>query len=154
MSAAEVITVLMQNVSRQGWFQQATTPFVGSVSADGFRVSRVARERDSFNPMLYGRIRQDPIGSTLHVTMTLHPIVWTFMTIWSSALGIFVWRDPTPLHGVEFLASVLFILAPWLMAAIFFPSGAAKSRALLETCLRSAGQNESDDRTDHSVSQL
>ncbi len=141
MSAAEVTAVLMRSVSRPPWFRRPKTPFVGSVSEGGFRIVRVVPGQDSFNPMLYGRMRQDPAGSTVYVTATLHPIVWTFMTIWSTALTIAMWRDSNPPHGAAILFALLFILAPWLMAAAFFPSSAAKSRALLESCIHSPAAN-------------
>lgn len=142
MSAAEVVTALTKNVSPIPWFRKSETPFIGSVSTDGFRIIRVVRGRDSFNPMLYGRIRQDPTGTTLQVTATLHPFVWTFMTMWSAVLGISMWRDSNSPDLSWILASVLFVLAPWLMAAVFFPPGAAKSRALLETCLRPVASSD------------
>jgi hypothetical protein len=142
LSVSEVVTALSQNVSRQPWFGHASTPFVGSVSVESFRLMRVVRELDSFNPMLYGRIRQAPTGSTLHVVATLHPIVWTLMTVWSSAFTVVMWRGGSPPNGVDVLITVLFILGPWVMAAAFFPSNFAKSRELLETCLQTSGRKE------------
>src|SRR5262245_32584504 len=82
----EALEAIRGSVSRADWKWRAiaNTPFVGKVYDHGFRILRVVRGRDSFNPVLHGRFRLDARRIKLRVLMTFHPLVWLFLLGWSS----------------------------------------------------------------------
>src|ERR1041385_6618172 len=87
LTAKEASAALSDNVSPRRWFNYPDTPFAGEVSGIRFRITRVVRGRDSFNPVLYGRITSAPAGSRVRITMTLHPVAWIFLVAWSGVIG-------------------------------------------------------------------
>jgi len=127
----EAVAALVANVSRPRWFRHPTTPFIGRVWDSGFRLIRVVHGRDSFNPMLYGQLSPSPKGTHVRVIMTLHPVVWAFMAIWSGFLGHAYLSE-----GKQEILVLAFLLFPWVLAACFFPYGVRASKDLLRKCLR------------------
>ena len=57
------------------WPAKASKPFEGTVSPTGFTISRAIRYRNSFLPLINGRFAATPTGTTVMVTMKLHPLV-------------------------------------------------------------------------------
>src|SRR4030095_1988175 len=104
----------------------------------GFRIMRVVRGRDSFNPMLYGRFQTSPEGTRVRVVMTFHPIMWLFILGWSSYFMYLLTTD-LRLHASLSTGALIMLLAIWAMALPFFYSNAARSRELLEKCLDADG---------------
>src|SRR3989442_13363605 len=65
----------------------ATPPFIGKIEGDSFRVRRDIHYRNSFLPLVWGRISSVPMGTHISVTMFLHPMVALFMAVWVFGLG-------------------------------------------------------------------
>jgi hypothetical protein len=62
--------------------------FEGVVAGDTFRIIRVVRGRNSFRPVLHGRIESAPSGGTrVVVSFRLHPIVAVFMAAFLVVTG-------------------------------------------------------------------
>jgi hypothetical protein len=62
--------------------------FEGTVSDREFRVTRVIRYRNSFLPVVRGRIEDAADGARVEVSMRLHPAVFGFMLLWFGFLTI------------------------------------------------------------------
>ena len=125
-------------VGRPNWLgvpPRDSVPFFGTVGSTRFRIMRVIRGRDSFNPVLYGRFLSDNHGTRVRVVMTLHPFVRAFLAIWSfftSRYAILAIRDHFP---ADFYGGLGFLLFAWLMAVPVFYYDAAKSKRLLRESL-------------------
>src|SRR5439155_14819630 len=113
-------------------------PFLGTARASSFRLRRDIRYRNSFLPLVWGRIVPSGVGSRINVTMFLHPLVALFMIIWFSGLGygiVKLWvhrKEAVPFAVLVPAAMFLFGVA--LMLICFFPE-AIKAKRLLESAL-------------------
>jgi hypothetical protein len=127
---------------RFGLAKDAGPPFIGSVEAGTFDLRRVIRYRNSFIPLVRGRITSAPMGSRVDVTMSLHPVVAVFMALWilGTGFGALAMLD-TP-SGQERSTAMLLLamlaLGVVLVVGGFFPE-AAKTRRLLERALAGVG---------------
>lgn len=128
LTTPEAAAALQAATSRQRWFRLPSTPFVGRVRPDGFRLLRVVRGRDSFNPALYGTFVRTEGGTKVKVLVTLHPLVWGFLVLWT---GGCVWN----LRSSSDWGSIAFLVSPWVLAPIFFSRGWRASREALVRCL-------------------
>ena len=66
-------------------------PFEGQIEGNAFKISNIIRYRNSFNPVLDGKIRDDLDVSTLQITA--RPIwfvafLWTFLLVGTGAGGV------------------------------------------------------------------
>jgi hypothetical protein len=104
-----------------------TAPFIGSVSDDWFKIHRDIRYRNSFLPMIRGRVTPNGFGSRVDVTMSLHPLVGLFMIFWLGGVGLsaFAIRSASSVIPVG-----MFIFGAALTAAGFFPE-AMKAKQLI-----------------------
>lgn len=62
-------------------------PYQGKISESYFEISRIINYRNSFIPVIKGRIYPDGTGSKIHIEMTMHPFVMVFMGIWLGIVG-------------------------------------------------------------------
>jgi hypothetical protein len=62
-------------------------PFIGVVQDNSFKVRRDIRGRNSFLPLVWGRLICIPTGTRVSVTMFLHPLTALFMMVWLGVLG-------------------------------------------------------------------
>ncbi|OFZ19107.1 MAG: hypothetical protein A2X94_10180 [Bdellovibrionales bacterium GWB1_55_8] len=60
-------------------------PFEGTFAHDSFKVTRVIRYRNSFLPVITGRLEWTGEACRLSLNMTLRPFVRAFMLIWLGA---------------------------------------------------------------------
>ena len=90
MSAEGVIAVLNDATEPAKWFRLSTQhrTFQGSITGDGFRITRIVHYRNSFLPVIRGRLRPGPAGVTIAVTMSVHPFVTVFMCVWFGGVGL------------------------------------------------------------------
>lgn len=65
----------------------ASTPFIGSVQDESFKIRRDIRYRNSFLPIIWGRVTQNGVGARVYVTMFIHPLVAFFMIFWLGMAG-------------------------------------------------------------------
>lgn len=69
--------------------------FIGSVMDDCFKMRRNIRYRNSFLPIIRGRIASYGVGTRVSVTMFLHPIVAIFMIFWLGMIASVAVSHPT-----------------------------------------------------------
>lgn len=110
--------------------------FQGQLHERGFRLSRVIHYRNSFLPLIYGRFEEDPLGTTVHVRMHLHPLVLLFLVVWVTVFTFIVlniaWDANAPLGVLSGVAILLLIMG--IVTAVFWYE-ARKARAKLEAIL-------------------
>jgi hypothetical protein len=72
----EIVDRLKAVTSRFLWYKwpPKDKDFVGTISLDGFRIHRNIRNRNTYLPLLVGKIYVHNEGSEIVVTMSLHPI--------------------------------------------------------------------------------
>src|SRR5262245_5717895 len=68
-------------------------PFVGKVRDGSFKIQRDIRGRNSFLPVVWGRMVGTPSGTRLKVIMFIHPLVVIFMAIWFGMAADFAIKD-------------------------------------------------------------
>src|SRR5436190_19553730 len=59
--------------------ERATPAFIGTVQDASFRIRRDIRSRNSFLPLIWGRVVPIGTGARVSVTMFIHPLVALFM---------------------------------------------------------------------------
>lgn len=62
-------------------FERNTRPFTGAIRGDSFDVMRTSRGRNSFRPLIRGRVEATTNGTRLHGTMRLHEAVVAIMAV-------------------------------------------------------------------------
>jgi hypothetical protein len=87
--------------------------------------------RDSFNPMLFGRFSPSAHGTRVRVVMTLRPIVWVFMVLWTILIECLAFG-----RGRITFMGVFFVLLPWVLAIPLFFYNVVRSKRLLWQCLK------------------
>lgn len=67
-------------------------PFLGTVECRSFRIRRDIQYRNSFLPLIRGKIISTPTGSRVNVLMFMHPFSMIFMLVWFGFLVSAQWR--------------------------------------------------------------
>jgi hypothetical protein len=74
--------------TRSLFSQPSVTPYEGTVSESGFKITRIINYRNSFLPVLRGRFIAEPPGTVVKITLSLHPAVAVlfvaFLGFWCS----------------------------------------------------------------------
>jgi hypothetical protein len=139
LSAQQIADNLRRIVGRANWFglpPRNAVPFFGKVTPAGFKIMRVVRGRDSFNPVLYGQFSSIGQHTRIRVVMTLHPLVWGFLAFWFVITGHIALDGLRNHDTADFYGGLSFFLVAGLMTALGFYHGAAKSRRLLRESLQ------------------
>ena len=125
----------LQSVKESFWKRpEDAPPFIGKIEGNAFRMHRNIRYRNSFLPQVRGSVVSTPVGTTLRITMHLHPVAAVFMLVWLGAVATGALAAFT--SQCESIASAL-IPAGMLVFGIaltvggFYPE-AFKARRLLE----------------------
>jgi predicted phage tail protein len=105
----------------------ATTPFIGSVDVESFKIRRDIRYRNSFLPMIWGRIMPNGFGTQVSGIMFLHPLVALFMIFW---LGMARFGAVSAASMSSMVPSGVFLFGVTLMVGAFFPE-AMKAKTLI-----------------------
>ena len=115
--------------------------FIGTANGDRFRFRRDIRYRNSFLPVVLGRVTTVPTGVRVDVIMFLHPIVAVFMLVWFSgvgyAVGLTAWtllRTPRD-APIGFLVAMAILVFGVVLVGTGFFSEAREARRLLEQAL-------------------
>jgi hypothetical protein len=116
-----------------GWLsgRKSGQPFQGRLKHHRFRLMRNIDHRNSFLPLIRGRIDQEPGGSRVSVILYLDPFVAIFMLGWLILVGRSAW----PPTGERFMPAGMFLFGLGIILAGFIPE-ARKARRLLEAALR------------------
>lgn len=94
-------------------FGPAACPFEGRADGDGFDIQRVIGYQNSFVPRIRGTLEPAATGSCIRASMSLHPLVIAFMTVWFS--GVILIGLPIALLGIAGPAPAPFHLIPVAM---------------------------------------
>jgi hypothetical protein len=70
-------------------FKREANPksFEGVVLQDSFKIYRLIYYRNSFLPIIIGKLEPVPGGTRITITMRLHPFVAVFMAFWIACVG-------------------------------------------------------------------
>jgi hypothetical protein len=120
-------------------FETPLVPFIGHVDSESFQIRRDIRYRNSFLPIILGRVEATPAGSHVRVTMRIHIFVAMFMSIWFSGVGFAIWATTIggKSHGTFSFGGPLgmFAFGIALVSFCFFPE-AMKAKKIIETTLK------------------
>jgi hypothetical protein len=126
-------------------FSKATpddTAFLGKIDGQSFYLQRDIRYRNSFLPLVWGKVHSGRFGTQITVTMFLQPLVAIFMLFWLSGVGFGGWQMILKSHGAgtpnSFVPLGMFIFGIALTLGGFIPE-AIKARRLLEDALGQHG---------------
>jgi hypothetical protein len=114
-----------RTASRYVWSPYGKFDFVGSISSSGFRLSPVVKGRNSYLPVLRGRICRSYAGTEIKIAEGLQPVVVVSMLV------VFVILPPLIEGGLErdYFIYLAFMLFPFhcLMYFIGFLPAARKA---------------------------
>ncbi|MBF0217164.1 MAG: hypothetical protein HQL30_09255 [Candidatus Omnitrophica bacterium] len=111
-------------------------PFVGTITGSRFKIRRIIRYRNSFMPIICGRVE----NSTLFLTARLHAIVAVFMSLWLSGvffafIGSFIpgidENSPTAPVVLRMGSGAMFIFG-YLLCLLSFRFELKKAKKILE----------------------
>ena len=90
MSTQEIIAVLNSAIEPRNLFRfsRRHKVFQGSISHDGFKITRIIHYENSFLPVIRGTFRLGQSGITVSVRMRIHPLVAAFMCVWFAGVGL------------------------------------------------------------------
>ena len=125
--------------------QRDGRPFIGIVEGDSFSVRRDIHYRNSFLPRIRGRITPATCGSTVQVSMTLHPFVGLFMIFWLGAVGAGTFNAfySNRLDGAPILIPAGMSVFGTALTIIGFYPEAIKAHHLLERTVKSVAPDPS-----------
>lgn len=97
--------------------------YQGTISEEGFQISRIIHYRNSFLPMIRGRFEVQSHQTLIHVQMGIHPFVMAFLGFWFltwySAIVPITLTGAMPHHmaaifaGMPMLILIIFWVAFW-----------------------------------------
>ncbi|WP_427158799.1 hypothetical protein ACQFX9_23110 [Aliinostoc sp. HNIBRCY26] len=88
ITTPDSVTIVRQRLSQKVEPQKAFrfsrnhAPYEGSISEDGFQISRIIHYRNSFLPMIRGQFEVQSHQTLIHVQMSIHPFVMAFLGFW------------------------------------------------------------------------
>jgi hypothetical protein len=88
------------------WDPKNEPPFIGTITGDHFRIRRVIGYRNSFLPVISGRVTPDIYGSRIDVVLRVNAPVIVVMTIWlaaavvGAAVGVSSWLETRDARGL------------------------------------------------------
>jgi hypothetical protein len=140
---AEAAARLIAAVAPRSLLGRAVTdrPFQGWVRGNEFKISRVIEERrNSFVPLLRGRVIATPDGSGVDGTMRLHHAASVFITVWTGIVLVMInalLREAArgPLPWLQLLGVLAMLLGFWALAIGVFAAEARKAQRLLQQAL-------------------
>jgi WD40 repeat protein len=133
LQAHDPLSVVLERLAAQveppktvRWFlSQDHLLYEGSVSEEGFKISRIIHYRNSMLPVIRGRFEQSSDGTVVQINMTLHPLVLGFLGFfyltWYSIVAPIAlmsgWNGVTLLFiGLPLVILVVFAGAFWFEA--------------------------------------
>ena len=99
--------------------------FLGEIDGRTFRIRQVIRGRNSFAPLIWGRIEPTHGGSHVGITMFMHPVVLVFMLIWLGFCAWNFWKNPRELALLG-----MFVFGVGLSVGVFYWEAAKAERLL------------------------
>ena len=68
-------------------FSRDHKPYEGKISSSGFKITRVIHYRNSFVPIVTGRVRDEGAGCVVEIILRPNVIVVVFMALWLSVVA-------------------------------------------------------------------
>jgi hypothetical protein len=139
MSPEEIVSVVNSNIVPRLSFHlsSADAPFQGTISRDGFKMSRTIYYRNCFRPLVSGAFLPCDSGIKVAVRMNLDPFVTVFMCIWFGGVGLFwlimfasVVSGNTPVSS-DFFVPFGMLVFGWAVASCGFWIEAKKQKQML-----------------------
>lgn len=133
LSKEEVAINLANNIEPEKiirfWIKPDRKAFEGRLINDEFKITRIISYRNSFLPVIKGRLQT--IGNSTHITMKLRPhlSVILFVTVWFSIIGLalVITLASADSYGVLIIPFGLLLLGYALMMGCYlFESSRAK----------------------------
>lgn len=111
-------------------------PYEGEVGDHSFEINRIINYRNSFLPIIKGRIYPEGMGSKIDIKMAMHPFVIVFMSIWLGIVGnIWILAAIATIAEGKFESSILaasgMLLVGLLLPLIGFKPEASSSKQFL-----------------------
>jgi len=140
----EVITRLRKNIKekkkffdRSYHFDNFSQPYAGTLKENDFKISREINYRNSFLPVISGRVEQERKGTIISIKMRPHLAVLIFMVFWFSGVSIGALAFTLPvLTGGDFegasLIPVGMLVFGYLLTTLGFKYESKKSRKFFE----------------------
>jgi len=121
----------------QAWLSHASVgangrPFLGRLNGVSFKMTRIIVYRNSFLPVIRGRISQGDIGADVRLVMTLHPLVALFMLGWFTGLGAGAFSAETAGWWLAVVPMGLCVFGAALTLGGFMPEAFKAKRLLCE----------------------
>jgi len=104
---------------RQGMF--AALPFAGTVKDRSFKIQRIITGRNSFLPVIKGKLTENGVGTRLNVVMHIRPVVFAFVTFWllgTVFIALVVGLEATLAAVAMFIFGVCLVLMGFVPEAI------------------------------------
>jgi hypothetical protein len=112
----------------------AGPPFLGRVEDDKFALRLDSNYRNSFHPIIRGRVIPTQTGARVRVFMFLHPFTALFMMFWLGVVGYAAFRGISTLSPSSWVPSLMFALGVALTAWPFSLE-ALEARRLLSAAI-------------------
>lgn len=127
-------------VRERSWFRQPAPgqALEGEVSGETFRVYRVIGYRNSFLPIVHGRLVPTAEGSRVEGVMTLHPFVLVFMLVWCGGVvvaAVSAWSGGGALGRSAALLPLAMLVFGWALSAGGFTAEAGRTLRTLRAAL-------------------
>jgi hypothetical protein len=117
----EVLAAISSRLEERKWFAvrmpgaQNDERFEGAVTADSFNITRIMGYRNSFAPVIDGKVHEAGRFSRIVITMQLHIVVLIFMVMFAVIAGAAL-AISSALPGVMMVALLYFVV----LAAFWF----------------------------------
>ncbi len=150
LSVEQVLAKLQENTGpvSASYFGHSSSdkPYEGSVKAPVFEMTRVINYRNSFQPMITGRVYSKQQQTHIAIKMRLHNFVLVFATIWLGITGstflmfllVFLYKPNGFIHSNMLLflpASLGFFLFGYVLCIQAFKYESRKSKKFFEDLL-------------------
>ncbi|MCB1158437.1 MAG: hypothetical protein H7A25_00615 [Leptospiraceae bacterium] len=85
-SKEEILSHIQENTGQSSWSLSffAKEMFSGTITSDGFKIFKNIKYRNSFNPVIEGKIQTGYKGTEVEIVLRLHTFVMVFMGTWLS----------------------------------------------------------------------
>jgi hypothetical protein len=137
LSKEKVIIALMENIEEEKmirfWKRSDAKDFEGTIRGNEFEIQRIISYKNSFLPIIKGRMETAGYGAKLRIDMRIQIPVILFLVIWFGIIGLFFIIEI--FKGINDVKSILFPFGMLLFGYILTMAGylveASKAKDLL-----------------------
>ncbi|HLK29273.1 MAG TPA: hypothetical protein VKT28_11900 [Puia sp.] len=129
----EIVAVLSKTITPFKWYDNARDTdklFYGKIDKNGFTIWQIIKKgRNSFIPIVKGKIESIASGSQIKVTMRLHIAVLIFLLFFISVIAYGFFRQKS-------IVALIMILGAYFMTIYFFNLESNKVKSILTSILQ------------------